>query len=346
MKLHTLQMKNFMCREDMKEIKFSCEKGHGITALFEKDNSGKSMAARALRWCLYGEDGKGAEETLKKSSDVSVELLFERGEKLFRFYRAVQSHSGDFRETVRLTEIDADCPDAERGTKEEREADEVIRRWFPKSLTRIFLPEGQMRAEDIREAAYVLSGLSAYRLSMQCLKDSGEDSIIGRLQTQTGAQDGSGNSRLKLMESVYDRVSKDFEEGQKRFLNRLNAAIKQNADSVFPEADMSVRLTKNYKICICDKKAGVRHAAEELKQRRLLAELAVAAALADCQWGNWRENPWENPWDYPWDYPQICPQERAVPLVIDGIFMGLSKKSAERAETMLSGISGQVIVVT
>lgn len=242
MKFKTLKMKNFMRYKGVNEIEFSCDSEKNVTVILGDNTVGKTTLAQAFRWCLYGailkeRDKKESDYQLlnndvlsgldaNKNATVFVEITAMDSESLYTIHREVQYMrvypkllAKESYKVLKAFVADINSPDIRREIEPGPKyalTNEFINELFPKNLSNYFLFDGERWSdfaingvkEDIKESVHILTGLSAYRLAMMHLKDSGDTSVIKKFRKNI---QGKGN--------IYDDYGRE--------LTRLEREIEQ-----------------------------------------------------------------------------------------------------------------------
>lgn len=74
-----------------------------------------------------------------------------------------------------------------------------------------------------------------------------------RNQEAKNAENEKWRRKIELAEAVYDKISADFSEREKKIFNDFNNEIQENFSKMFNAKDKKIKLTENYEIQMCYK---------------------------------------------------------------------------------------------
>lgn len=154
-----------------------------------------------------------------------------------------------------------------------------------------------------------------------------------RNQEAKNAENEKWRQRLALAEAVYDKLSADFSERERKIFCELNQEIQANFAKMFNAKDKRIQLSENYEIQMCYKTdVGYKEEKNLSEGEKVARNFAFIVTIMDYS----RRKKLES--------NEIAGGDYTLPIVLDGPFSKLGEENISLVANVLPEVSEQVIV--
>lgn len=152
-------------------------------------------------------------------------------------------------------------------------------------------------------------------------------------QESRNSENEKWRQRISLAEALYDRISADFSEKEKKIFNELNEEIQNNFGRMFNAKDKKIQLSESYDIQLCYKTdIGYREEKNLSEGEKVARNFAFIVTIMDySRRKKMEKNNSEGKND-------------TLPIVLDGPFSKLGEENIGLVANVLPQVSEQVIV--
>ncbi len=255
---------------------------------------------------------------------------------------------GEFEKTAnRWKRVDDELPDdAARVDESARDYEETIiqlQKMENKMNENIDFAEkrAQLRRykDEVNKAAVKkgeIKGLiSSYQTRIQSIE------LQMKNQEIKNAENEKWRNKLGLAEAVYDKLSADFSEREKKIFYELNEEIQANFSRMFNAKDKRIRLSENYEIQMCYKTdIGYQEEKNLSEGEKVARNFAFIVTIMD--YSTRKKNEYNKADSIVEDKDDDC--NDALPIVLDGPFSKLGEENISLVANVLPKVSEQVIV--
>ena len=160
-----------------------------------------------------------------------------------------------------------------------------------------------------------------------------------RNQEAKNAENEKWRRKIELAEAVYDKISADFSEREKKIFNDFNNEIQENFSKMFNAKDKKIKLTENYEIQMCYKTdiGGYREEKNLSEGEKVARNFAFIVTIMDY---SRRKKLEYNSGNADMDNDG----KDTLPIVLDGPFSKLGEENISLVANVLPRVSEQVIV--
>lgn len=160
-----------------------------------------------------------------------------------------------------------------------------------------------------------------------------------RNQEAKNAENEKWRRKIELAEAVYDKISADFSEREKKIFNDFNNEIQENFSKMFNAKDKKIKLTENYEIQMCYKTdiGGYREEKNLSEGEKVARNFAFIVTIMDY---SRRKKLEYNSGNADMDNDG----KDTLPIVLDGPFSKLGEENISLVANVLPQVSEQVIV--
>ncbi len=177
--------------------------------------------------------------------------------------------------------------------------------------------------------------ISSYQTRIQSIE------LQMKNQEIKNAENEKWRNKLGLAEAIYDKLSADFSEREKKIFYELNEEIQANFSRMFNAKDKRIRLSENYEIQMCYKTdIGYQEEKNLSEGEKVARNFAFIVTIMD--YSTRKKNEYNKADSIVEDKDDDC--NDALPIVLDGPFSKLGEENISLVANVLPQVSEQVIV--